>query len=126
LAPSLTDFLQEVGMYWQDGMNISELVTMMWTDDNFGNMMRIPIANETDRAGGAGVYYHFGYVGDPRNYEWINTIQLVKTWEQLHMAYTAGAQNIWIANVQDLKPYVNASHLHSLLDIYLHKHRSFH
>jgi hypothetical protein len=30
-----------------------------------------------------GVYYHFDYVGDPRNYKWINTIQLEKTVEQV-------------------------------------------
>jgi len=30
-----------------------------------------------------GVYYHFDYVGDPRDYKWINTIQLSKTVEQV-------------------------------------------
>lgn len=82
---------------------------LLWTDDNSGNLIRVPIANETDRAAGAGVYYHFDYVGAPRSYKWINTIvsravfgaasiipssdanstaqQLVKTWEQMHLAY---------------------------------------
>jgi hypothetical protein len=54
--------------------------------------------------GGAGVYYHFDYVGDPRNYKWINTIQLEKTAEQMQLAYTHGADRIWILNVGDLKP----------------------
>jgi hypothetical protein len=35
------------------------------------------------RSGGAGVYYHIDYVGDPRDYKWINTIQLEKTVEQV-------------------------------------------
>ncbi|KAL4880194.1 hypothetical protein BJY04DRAFT_228699 [Aspergillus karnatakaensis] len=94
---------KEVGKYWQAGMNISELVTLMWTDDNFGNLLRVPLANETTRSGGAGVYYHFGYVGSPRSYEWINTNQLVKVWEQMHYAYEREARNIWIANCNDIK-----------------------
>ncbi|CAG8644689.1 9445_t:CDS:2, partial [Acaulospora colombiana] len=39
-----------------------------------------------------------------RNYKWINTIQLVKTWEQMHLAYERQARKIWIVNVGDLKP----------------------
>lgn len=30
-----------------------------------------------------GVYYHVDYVGSPRDYKWINTIQLEKTVEQV-------------------------------------------
>jgi hypothetical protein len=30
-----------------------------------------------------GVYYHVDYVGPPRDYKWINTIQLEKTVEQV-------------------------------------------
>ncbi|KAL4791925.1 hypothetical protein BDV19DRAFT_392699 [Aspergillus venezuelensis] len=104
-VPQTWALYKEVGKYWQAGMEVSDLVTLMWTDDNFGNLLRTPLANETGRRGGAGVYYHFGYVGDPRNYEWINTIQLVKTWEQMHLAYEKGARTIWICNSQDLKPY---------------------
>ncbi|KAL2803354.1 hypothetical protein BJX63DRAFT_440187 [Aspergillus granulosus] len=94
---------KEVGKYWEAGMEVSELVTLMWTDDNFGNLLRVPLAEETGRIGGAGVYYHFGYVGDPRSYEWISSNQLVKAWEQMHFAYQREAREIWIANIQDLK-----------------------
>ncbi|KAL3483468.1 hypothetical protein BJX62DRAFT_249461 [Aspergillus germanicus] len=94
---------KEVGKYWEAGMNVSEMVTLMWTDDNFGNLLRVPTADETKRSGGAGVYYHFGYVGDPRSYEWISSNQLVKAWEQMHFAYQRNAREIWIANIQDLK-----------------------
>lgn len=73
-------------------------------DDNWGNVRRLPLLNETDRAGGAGVYYHFDYVGDPRDYKWINTVQLSKTAEQMQLAYARGADRIWIVNVGDLKP----------------------
>lgn len=94
---------KEVPGYWAKGMNVSDDVTLLWSDDNRGNIRRIPIGKETDRRGGSGMYYHFDYVGDPRNYKWINTIQLQKTWEQMSLAYDRGVRNIWIANVGDLK-----------------------
>ena len=56
------------------------------------------------RAGGFGVYYHFDYVGGPRNYKWINTNPIARVWEQMHLAYEYGANRIWIVNVGDLKP----------------------
>ncbi|KAE8409982.1 hypothetical protein BDV37DRAFT_277629 [Aspergillus pseudonomiae] len=94
---------KEVSDYYAAGMKVPDSVTLLWTDDNSGNLIRIPLANETDRAAGAGVYYHFDYVGSPRSYKWINTIQLVKTWEQMHLAYHKNARQIWIANVGDIK-----------------------
>ncbi|KAL4878462.1 hypothetical protein BJY04DRAFT_229825 [Aspergillus karnatakaensis] len=94
---------KEVSEYYAAGMEVPDSITLLWTDDNSGNLIRVPIANETDRAAGAGVYYHFDYVGSPRSYKWINTIQLVKTWEQMHLAYNRNARQIWIANVGDIK-----------------------
>ena len=44
------------------------------------------------RAGGFGIYYHFDYVGGPRNYKWINTNQIERVWEQMHLAYAYGAR----------------------------------
>ncbi|SPO04377.1 uncharacterized protein DNG_07062 [Cephalotrichum gorgonifer] len=95
---------KEVSGYYSEGMEVPDTVTLLWTDDNSGNLIRVPTASEADRVAGAGVYYHFDYVGSPRSYKWINTIQLPKTWEQLHLAYNKNARQIWIANVGDLKP----------------------
>ncbi|KAK0385777.1 hypothetical protein NLU13_6954 [Sarocladium strictum] len=95
---------KEVSEYYATGLEVPDSVTLLWTDDNSGNLIRVPTANESDRTAGAGVYYHFDYVGAPRSYKWINTIQLVKTWEQMHLAYTKNARRIWIANVGDIKP----------------------
>jgi hypothetical protein len=50
------------------------------------------------------VYYHFDYVGGPRNYKWINTNQIEKTWQQMDLAWQRGARNLWIVNVGDIKP----------------------
>ncbi|ELQ35044.1 hypothetical protein M0657_005941 [Pyricularia oryzae] len=95
---------KEVLGYYTAGMKVPDTVTLLWTDDNSGNILRVPTAAERDRVAGAGVYYHFDYVGSPRNYKWINSIQLVKTWEQMQLAYEKNARQIWIVNVGDIKP----------------------
>nr|CEG02827.1 unnamed protein product [Fusarium pseudograminearum CS3487] len=103
-VPSLWCLYKEVQSYQERGLEVPDDITLLWADDNWGNIRRLPLANETDRSGGAGVYYHFDYVGDPRNYKWINTIQLEKTTEQMTLAYHRNARRIWIVNVGDLKP----------------------
>ncbi|KAF9883989.1 hypothetical protein FE257_002430 [Aspergillus nanangensis] len=101
--PQMWCLYKEVGGYFHDGLRVPDDVTLLWADDNWGNVQRLPLGNETDREAGAGVYYHFDYVGDPRDYKWINTISLQKTWEQMHLTYERGAKQIWIVNMGDLK-----------------------
>ncbi|HEY9194731.1 MAG TPA: glycosyl hydrolase 115 family protein, partial [Mucilaginibacter sp.] len=62
-------------------------------------------STERLRPGGAGVYYHFDYHGDPRSYEWINTNPIAKIWDQMSLAKQYGADRIWIVNVGHLKGY---------------------
>jgi hypothetical protein len=59
---------------------------------------------ERNRSGGAGIYYHFDYVGGPRSYKWLNTYSITKVWEQMNLALNYGADRIWVVNVGDLKP----------------------
>ncbi|CAK7207467.1 hypothetical protein SEUCBS139899_010277 [Sporothrix eucalyptigena] len=102
-VPQMWCLYKEVQSYIFEGLQVPPDVTLLWSDDNWGNVRRFPLLSEKSRAGGAGVYYHFDYVGDPRNYKWINTVQLTKTAEQMGMAYARGADRIWIVNVGDLK-----------------------
>jgi len=95
---------KEVQEYYEKGMRVPDDVTLLWCDDNWGNIRRLPTAEERKRSGGAGIYYHFDYVGDPRSYKWINTNPLARVWEQMNLAYHYGADRIWIVNVGDLKP----------------------
>jgi len=95
---------KEVQGYYEKGMRVPDDVTLLWCDDNWGNIRRLPTPEERSRKGGAGIYYHFDYVGDPRNYKWINTNPLPKVWEQMNLAYRYGVDRIWIVNVGDLKP----------------------
>ena len=95
---------KEVQEYYEKGMRVPDDVTLLWCDDNWGNIRRLPTLEERKRNGGAGIYYHFDYVGDPRSYKWLNTIPIVKIWEQMNLAFHYGADRIWIVNVGDLKP----------------------
>jgi hypothetical protein len=102
--PKVWALYKEVQAYYEKGMRVPDDVTLLWCDDNWGNIRRLPTAEERNRKGGAGIYYHVDYVGDPRSYKWINTYQLPKIWEQMNLAYEYGADRIWILNVGDLKP----------------------
>jgi hypothetical protein len=95
---------KEVQSYYEKGMRVPDNVTLLWSDDNWGDLRRLPTAEERKRSGGAGIYYHFDYVGAPRNYNWINTNSISKVWEQMHLALEYGADRVWIVNVGDLKP----------------------
>jgi hypothetical protein len=95
---------KEVQEYYEKGMRVPDDVTLLWCDDNWGNIRRLPTPEERKRSGGAGIYYHFDYVGDPRSYKWLNTIPLAKVWEQMNLAYHYGTDRVWIVNVGDLKP----------------------
>jgi hypothetical protein len=95
---------KEVQEYYEKGMRVPADVTLLWCDDNWGNLRRVPTPEERKRSGGAGIYYHFDYVGDPRNYKWLNTVPVTKVWEQMNLAYRYGATRIWIVNVGNLKP----------------------
>jgi hypothetical protein len=103
-VPQLWALYKEVQEYYDKGMRVPDDVTLLWCDDNWGNIRRLPTPEERKRGGGAGVYYHFDYVGGPRNYKWIDTNPIPKVWEQMNLALNYGADRIWIVNVGDLKP----------------------
>ncbi|ALS99904.1 glycosyl hydrolase 115 family protein [Lacimicrobium alkaliphilum] len=103
-VPQVWALYKEVQGFYERGMRVPDDVTLLWADDNFGNIRRLPTADERGREGGAGVYYHFDYVGGPRSYRWINTVPMAKIWEQMNLAWQYQADRIWIVNVGDLKP----------------------
>jgi len=103
-VPQLWALYKEVQEYYEKGMRVPDDVTLLWSDDNWGNLRRLPTPGERTRSGGAGIYYHFDYVGGPRNYKWLNTIPITKVQEQMNLAYEYDARRIWIVNVGDLKP----------------------
>lgn len=103
-VPQVWTLYKEVQGFYESGMRVPDDVTLLWADDNWGNIRRLPTPEERNRAGGAGVYYHFDYVGGPRSYRWINTVPIAKIWEQMNLAYQYQANEIWVVNVGDIKP----------------------
>ncbi len=104
-VPQLWCLYKEIMEYYNDGMRVPENITLLWADDNWGNIRRLPNEEERKRSGGAGVYYHFDYHGDPRSYEWLNTNPLPKIWDQMSLAKQYGADRIWVVNVGHFKGY---------------------
>ncbi|MBN2522991.1 MAG: glycosyl hydrolase 115 family protein [Bacteroidales bacterium] len=102
--PQLWALYKEVQDYYDKGMRVPEDVTLLLCDDNWGNVRKLPKADSKPRAGGYGMYYHFDFVGGPRNYKWLNTSPISRVWEQMHLTYEYGVDRIWLVNVGDLKP----------------------
>ena len=96
---------KEVQDYYDAGLRVPDDVLILISDDNWGDIRRVPVTQkERSRKGGWGIYYHVDYVGAPRNTKWLNVTQTQQMFEQLSLAYDFGIQRMWILNVGDLKP----------------------
>jgi hypothetical protein len=104
-VPQLWALYKEVQGYYEKGLRVPDDVTLLWAEDNWGDVRRLPTAEERKRAGGAGIYYHFDYHGGPRSYQWLNTNPIAKIWDQMSLAKQYGADRVWIVNVGHFKGY---------------------
>ncbi|WP_239134212.1 glycosyl hydrolase 115 family protein [Rugosimonospora africana] len=102
-TPQVWTLYKEVQRYWDQGMAVPDDVTLVFADDNWGNLRKLPDPALPRRSGGYGIYYHFDYVGGGRNYKWVDTTLLPNVWEQLHQVYAYGVSQLWVVNVGDLK-----------------------
>ena len=103
-TPQVWALYKEVQDYYDQGMHVPDDVILLFADDNWGQIRRLPDPGAPPRAGGYGVYYHFDYVGAPRNYKWTDTNQVAKVWQQMDLAWQRGARSLWVVNVGDIKP----------------------
>lgn len=103
-TPQVWALYKEVQDYYDAGMRVPGDVELLYCDDNWGNVRRLPDLTEPKNPGGYGIYYHFDYHGGPRNYQWQGSSPLAHTWEQMHLAYEYGVRREWVVNVGDLKP----------------------
>lgn len=103
-VPQVWVLFTEVYKYYDAGLKLPDDVTLMFADDNVGNLRRLPLPTERSRSGGSGIYFHMDMHGGPFSYQWVNSNPLPKIWEQMNLANQYGANQIWIANVGDLKP----------------------
>ena len=103
-VPQVWALYKEVQNYYETGkLHAPEDITLLWAEDNNGNIRRLPTDEERKRSGGAGIYYHFDYHGGPTDYRWTNTSPIARVWDQMSLAKQYGADRIWVVNVGKLK-----------------------
>lgn len=95
---------KEVLDVYRAGLEVPDEVTLMWCDDNYGYIRHFPTAEERERTGGNGVYYHVSYWGRPHDYLWLGTVHPALIFQQMDLAYRRGIRKMWILNVGDIKP----------------------
>jgi len=103
-TPQIWALYSEVLEYYDQGIDIPEDMIVLFCDDNWGNVRRLPELEEKPHPGGYGIYYHVDLHGAPRSYQWLNMTQIPHMWEQLQLTYSYGVDKVWILNVGDLKP----------------------
>jgi len=103
-TPQVWALYKEVQDYYDQGMRVPDDVILLFCDDNWGNVRKLPDLTKPLHKGGYGMYYHFDYVGGPRNSKWINISPIQRVWEQMNLSYEHGVDKVWIVNVGDLKP----------------------
>lgn len=94
---------KEVLQLYEMGLRVPDNVTLMWCDDNYGYITRLPDDKEQLRKGGGGIYYHLSYWGRPHDYLWLTTTQPGLIYHQMRQAYDHQVRKLWIANVHDPK-----------------------
>ena len=102
--PQVWALYKEVQQYYDLGLRVPDDVTILLSDDNWGDVRKLPTATERQRKGGWGLYYHVDYVGAPRNSKWLNITPIQNLWEQLQLTWAYGVDRLWVLNVGDLKP----------------------
>lgn len=96
---------KEVLNLYDLGLQVPDDVTMIWVDDNFGYMRRYPTAEEQQRKGGNGLYYHASYWAAPgMSYLFLNSIPLAHTGNELKKCWESGIRKMWVLNIGALKP----------------------
>lgn len=103
-TPQVWAIYKEVQDYYDKGLRVPDDVLVLLCDDNWGNLRYLPKKEDLNRKEGYGIYYHLEYVGGPTSYRWLNVSQIERVWEQMNLAYTYGAKDLWLVNVGDIKP----------------------
>lgn len=96
---------KEVLELYDNGLEVPEDLTLIWTNDNYGYIRRYPGEKEKARKGGNGIYYHNSYWAPPgASYLFINSIPLAHTRNELYKAWCEGIRKVWVLNVGAIKP----------------------
>lgn len=103
-VPQVLCTYEEVLEAYHNGLNVPEDVTLLWSDDKHGYCRNLSNPQERERKGGAGIYYHLSYHGDPASWIWLSPLSPAFISAELTKAYEFGARKIWVFNVGDIKP----------------------
>ncbi len=103
-VPQMLCTYEEVLDAYHSGLDVPEDVTLLWSDDKHGYTRNLCNPEEQKRKGGAGIYYHLSYHGDPASWIWLSPLSPAFISTELTKAYTFGARKIWVFNVGDIKP----------------------
>ncbi len=102
--PQVLCTYEEVLDAYHNGLQVPDDVTLLWSDDKHGYCRNLSNPSEQQRKGGAGIYYHLSYHGDPASWIWLSPLSPAFLATELTKAYTFGARKIWVFNVGDIKP----------------------
>lgn len=102
--PQVLCTYEEVLDAYHNGLQVPDDVTLLWSDDKHGYCRNLSNPKEQKRKGGAGIYYHLSYHGDPASWIWLSPLSPAFLSTELTKAYTFGARKIWVFNVGDIKP----------------------
>jgi hypothetical protein len=102
--PQVLCTYEEVLDAYHNGLQVPDDVTLLWSDDKHGYCRNLSNPREQQRKGGAGIYYHLSYHGDPASWIWLSPLSPSFIATELTKAYTFGAKKIWVFNVGDIKP----------------------
>ncbi|MCR4570202.1 MAG: glycosyl hydrolase 115 family protein [Bacteroidales bacterium] len=102
--PQVLCTYEEVLDAYHAGLQVPDDVIMLWSDDKQGYTRNLCNPREMERSGGAGIYYHISYHGDPASWLWLSPLSPAFLSTELTKAYTYGARKLWVFNVGDIKP----------------------
>ena len=72
--PQVLCTYEEVLDAYHHGLQVPEDVTLLWSDDKHGYCRNLCNPKEQKRKGGAGIYYHLSYHGDPASWIWLSPL----------------------------------------------------
>ena len=104
-APQLFIPYKEVLPLYDAGLVVPDDITMVWANDSFGHLRRLPDESERQRSGGHGLYYHSSYWSNyTTSYLATSSTPLALMKSELRRAWDGGIQQLWVDNIGGLKP----------------------
>ena len=100
-APKLFVPYKEVLPIFNAGLKVPKGTTIMWTNDNFGYVLRL--GGPQCEGYGGGIYWHISYHGSPHGYIHLCTTPPAFMWYELvAKCWANGVRDVWMVNAGDV------------------------